>query len=53
MTTTRSLRFFREKGPLLLDRADLAAFARHLADGDSRQAGMLLKPDPERWDEAG
>ncbi|WP_274036667.1 hypothetical protein [Streptomyces sp. MMBL 11-1] len=42
-----------QEGPLLLDRADLAAFARHLADGDSRQAEMLLMPDPERWDEAG
>ncbi|MER8118918.1 hypothetical protein [Streptomyces sp. NPDC094031] len=37
------------EGPLVLSRVDLAAFARHLAAGDSRQAEDLLIPDPEPW----
>ncbi|KFG71323.1 hypothetical protein [Streptomyces mutabilis] len=35
------------EGPLILNRADLAAFARHLAAGHSQQAENLLIPDPE------
>ncbi|MFG2210925.1 hypothetical protein [Streptomyces sp. NPDC048638] len=41
------------EGPLILRRADLAAFARCLAVGDSRQAENLLIPDPEPWSEQG
>ncbi|MET9779372.1 hypothetical protein ABZ023_34930 [Streptomyces sp. NPDC006367] len=39
------------EGPLILNRADLVAFARHLAVGDSQQAEALLISDPEPWDE--
>ncbi|MFJ4702967.1 hypothetical protein ACIP5N_32910 [Streptomyces sp. NPDC088768] len=39
------------QGPLILNRADLAAFARHLTVGDSQQAENLLIPDPEPWGE--
>jgi hypothetical protein len=41
------------EGPLILERADLAAFARLLAVGNSKEAEALLKPDPGPWCENG